>query len=253
METETLQEVASNSSMWDLLWSADTVTKVVLIGLILASVWSWAIIFEKFNTLRNVKRLSKLFEERFWSGGSLDKLYDSIGNPQDPMSAMFMAAMKEWRRTNIMKSKTDRGLRGVSLQQRIEKSMMVSMDKEIDELVLAECSEGEYLVDEIMQAARRRFYRPEYIACPGCGRTMYNLESTFEEVKRRTIHLKGMVIAVMGCIVNGPGEMADADWGYVGEGNGKVSIYKGKTPVLKHVDETEAIDKLLELIEGDNF
>ena len=108
-----------------------------------------------------------------------------------------------------------------------------------------------YLVDELMQAARRRFYRPEYIACPGCGRTMYNLEGTFEEVKRRTAHLKGMVIAVMGCIVNGPGEMADADWGYVGEGNGKVSIYKGKTPLLRHVPETEAIDKLLELIESD--
>lgn len=108
---------------------------------------------------------------------------------------------------------------------------------------------AEYLVDELMQAARRRFYRPEYIACPGCGRTMYNLEGTFEEVKRRTRHLKGMVIAVMGCIVNGPGEMADADWGYVGEGNGKVSIYKGKEPVLRHVPETEAIDRLLELIE----
>lgn len=107
-----------------------------------------------------------------------------------------------------------------------------------------------YLSDELMQAARRRFYRPEYIACPGCGRTMYNLESTFNEVKRRTSHLKGMVIAVMGCIVNGPGEMADADWGYVGEGNGKVSIYKGKTPLLRHVPEDEAIGKLLELIEG---
>lgn len=108
-----------------------------------------------------------------------------------------------------------------------------------------------YLVDEVMQAARRRFYRPEFIACPGCGRTMYNLESTFNEVKRRTSHLKGMVIAVMGCIVNGPGEMADADWGYVGEGNGKVSIYKGKTPMLRHIAEDEAIDKLLELIEKD--
>ena len=107
-----------------------------------------------------------------------------------------------------------------------------------------------YLVDELMQAARRRFYRPEYIACPGCGRTMYNLEGTFEEVKRRTSHLKGMVIAVMGCIVNGPGELGDADWGYVGEGNGKVSIYKGKEPVLRHVPESEAIDRLLELIEG---
>ena len=137
------------------------------------------------------------------------------------------------------------------------------LDKELDEVELhgyfisedgqqieLEGSEyAEYLVDELMQAARRRFYRPEYIACPGCGRTMYNLEGTFEEVKRRTKHLKGMVIAVMGCIVNGPGEMADADWGYVGEGNGKVSIYKGKEPVLRHVPEGEAIDRLLELIE----
>ena len=137
------------------------------------------------------------------------------------------------------------------------------LDKEIDEVELRgsymengvriELDGSEYaayLTDELMQAARRRFYRPEYIACPGCGRTMYNLEGTFEEVKKRTAHLKGMVIAVMGCIVNGPGEMADADWGYVGEGNGKVSIYKGKEPVLKHVPENEAIDKLLELIEG---
>ncbi|MBR5013418.1 MAG: (E)-4-hydroxy-3-methylbut-2-enyl-diphosphate synthase [Bacteroidales bacterium] len=123
------------------------------------------------------------------------------------------------------------------------------LDKELDEVQITDCEEGEYLADELMQAARRRFYRPEYIACPGCGRTMYNLEGTFEEVKRRTSHLNGMVIAVMGCIVNGPGEMADADWGYVGEGNGKVSIYKGKSPVLRHVPETEAIDKLLELIE----
>ncbi len=123
------------------------------------------------------------------------------------------------------------------------------MDADGSQVTLDGSEYAEYLVDELMQAARRRFYRPEYIACPGCGRTMYNLEGTFEEVKRRTKHLKGMVIAVMGCIVNGPGEMADADWGYVGEGNGKVSIYKGKEPVLRHVPETEAIDRLLELIE----
>ena len=123
------------------------------------------------------------------------------------------------------------------------------IDENGAEQVLDDSDYAEYLVDELMQAARRRFYRPEYIACPGCGRTMYNLESTFNEVKRRTSHLKGIVIAVMGCIVNGPGEMADADWGYVGEGNGKVSIYKKNTPVLRHVPETEAIDRLLELIE----
>ena len=108
---------------------------------------------------------------------------------------------------------------------------------------------ADYLVDELMQAARRRFYRPEYVACPGCGRTMYNLEETFEKVKARTSGFKGKVIAVMGCIVNGPGEMADADWGYVGEGNKKVTIYKGKEPVLKHVPESEAVDKLVELME----
>ena len=125
------------------------------------------------------------------------------------------------------------------------------LDKELDELVIKGTDEAEYIVDEVMQAARRRFYRPEYIACPGCGRTMYNIEAAFEEVKKRTSHLKGLVIAVMGCIVNGPGEMADADWGYVGEGNGKVSIYKGKTPVLRHVPESEAIDRLLELIEAE--
>ena len=123
------------------------------------------------------------------------------------------------------------------------------LDEDGQQVELEGSEYAEYLVDELMQAARRRFYRPEYIACPGCGRTMYNLEGTFEEVKRRTKHLKGMVIAVMGCIVNGPGEMADADWGYVGEGNGKVSIYKGKEPILRHVPEGEAIDRLLELIE----
>ena len=100
-----------------------------------------------------------------------------------------------------------------------------------------------------MQAARRRFYRPEYIACPGCGRTMYNLQQTFEEVQRRTSHLKNVVIAVMGCIVNGPGEMADADWGYVGEGGGRVSIYRKGEPVLRHIPDNEAIDALLELME----
>lgn len=111
--------------------------------------------------------------------------------------------------------------------------------------------EDKYLNNEIMQAARRRFYHPEYIACPGCGRTMYDLQKAFEEVKAKTADLGDIVIAVMGCIVNGPGEMADADWGYVGEGGGKVSIYKKNVPVMKHVPDSEAVDKLLELIKAD--
>ena len=131
------------------------------------------------------------------------------------------------------------------------------LDRTVDDLVVTGSMAGKpipadlaaYLADEIMQASRRRFYKPEYIACPGCGRTMYDLQKAFEEVKARTAHLKGMVIAVMGCIVNGPGEMADADWGYVGEGNGKVSIYRGSEAVLRHVPEEEAPGKLVELIE----
>lgn len=139
------------------------------------------------------------------------------------------------------------------------------LDKEIDEVhisgvyhdengvavSISESGLGKYLEDELLQASRRRFYKPEYIACPGCGRTMYNLQAAFEQVKQRTAHLKDVVIAVMGCIVNGPGEMADADWGYVGEGNGKVSIYHKKEPVLRHVPENEAVDKLVSLIEND--
>ncbi len=106
--------------------------------------------------------------------------------------------------------------------------------------------------DNLLQASRRKFTKPEYIACPGCGRTQYNLEETFNEVKRRTSHLKGMVIAVMGCIVNGPGEMADADYGYVGEGKGKVAIYRGKEVVLRSIPQEEAIDALLNIIEQDS-
>ena len=124
------------------------------------------------------------------------------------------------------------------------------LNREID-LIPESAGLSEYLKDEIMQASRRRFYKPEYIACPGCGRTMYDLQNAFEQVKSRTSHLHDIVIAVMGCIVNGPGEMADADWGYVGEGGGRVSIYKKNVPVLKHVPESEAVDRLLELIEAE--
>ena len=127
------------------------------------------------------------------------------------------------------------------------------LDRTIDTVSFPELEPafGAYLADELLQACRRKFYRPEYIACPGCGRTMYNLQEAFEAVKARTGHLQNVVIAVMGCIVNGPGEMADADWGYVGEGGGRVAIYHRGQPVLRHIPDTEAIDRLLELIEAE--
>ncbi|HLP04608.1 MAG TPA: (E)-4-hydroxy-3-methylbut-2-enyl-diphosphate synthase [Paludibacter sp.] len=102
----------------------------------------------------------------------------------------------------------------------------------------------------VLQAARVRVSKTEYIACPGCGRTMFNLQAVIAKVKARTSHLTGLKIAIMGCIVNGPGEMADADYGYVGAGRGKVSLYKKRECLERNIPEEKAVDKLLELIKG---
>ena len=107
------------------------------------------------------------------------------------------------------------------------------------------------LSDAILQAARIKFTKTEYISCPGCGRTLYNLQETIARIKAATSHLVGLKIGIMGCIVNGPGEMADADYGYVGAGRGKISLYRQKECVLKNIPEEEAVEKLLELIRKD--
>lgn len=142
----------------------------------------------------------------------------------------------------------------VILSEREESVLKASCDwgapllnREIDDVPI----QDEYLREELLQACRRRFYKPEYIACPGCGRTKYDLENTFNKVKAATSGFKNVVIAVMGCIVNGPGEMADADYGYVGEGAGKVTLYRKKDPALRHIPENEAVDKLVALISSD--
>ena len=103
----------------------------------------------------------------------------------------------------------------------------------------------------ILQAARLRTTKTEYISCPGCGRTLYDLPGTIARIKAATSHLRGLKIGIMGCIVNGPGEMADADYGYVGAARGKVSLYRGKTCVEMNIPTEEAVDKLLALIESD--
>ena len=107
------------------------------------------------------------------------------------------------------------------------------------------------LADGILQAARIKFTKTEYISCPGCGRTLYNLQETIAKIKAATKDLVGLKIGIMGCIVNGPGEMADADYGYVGAGRGKISLYKAKECVEKNIPESEAVEKLLELIRKD--
>ena len=107
------------------------------------------------------------------------------------------------------------------------------------------------LADAILQAARIKFTKTEYISCPGCGRTLYNLQETIARIKAATKDLVGLKIGIMGCIVNGPGEMADADYGYVGAGRGKISLYRAKECVEKNIPEAESVDKLLELIRSD--
>ena len=109
----------------------------------------------------------------------------------------------------------------------------------------------EGLEEALLQAARIKFTKTEYISCPGCGRTLYNLQDTIARIKAATSHLVGLKIGIMGCIVNGPGEMADADYGYVGAGRGKISLYRQKECVEKNIPEAEAVDKLLELINND--
>jgi (E)-4-hydroxy-3-methylbut-2-enyl-diphosphate synthase len=100
----------------------------------------------------------------------------------------------------------------------------------------------------ILQATRTRISKTEYISCPSCGRTLFDLQETTARIRAVTHHLKGVKIAIMGCIVNGPGEMADADFGYVGSGPGKITLYKGKDVVKRNIDSTVAVDALIELL-----
>jgi (E)-4-hydroxy-3-methylbut-2-enyl-diphosphate synthase len=100
----------------------------------------------------------------------------------------------------------------------------------------------------ILQATGVRITKTEFISCPSCARTLFNIQKTLAVIKHHTHHLKGLKIAVMGCIVNGPGEMADAHYGYVGAGKGKVMLYKGQELVKKNIDESESVEELIKLI-----
>jgi (E)-4-hydroxy-3-methylbut-2-enyl-diphosphate synthase len=103
----------------------------------------------------------------------------------------------------------------------------------------------------ILQATRSRISKTEYISCPSCGRTLFDLQETTQLIRAKTSHLKGLKIGIMGCIVNGPGEMADADYGYVGSGPDKITLYRGKEVVKRNVSAPQALDELIEIIRGD--
>ena len=100
----------------------------------------------------------------------------------------------------------------------------------------------------ILQATRTRISKTEYISCPSCGRTLFDLQETTAKIRTKTSHLKGLKIGIMGCIVNGPGEMADADYGYVGTGIGKITLYKEKEVVQRNIASAAAVDALIDLI-----
>jgi (E)-4-hydroxy-3-methylbut-2-enyl-diphosphate synthase len=121
-------------------------------------------------------------------------------------------------------------------------------------LVRGESGAGQSLrlAYNILQASGCRSFKTDYVACPSCGRTLFNLQTVTARIKARTEHLKGVKIAIMGCIVNGPGEMADADFGYVGGAPGKINLYVGKTPIKFNIPEAEAVDRLVDLIKEHN-
>ncbi len=121
------------------------------------------------------------------------------------------------------------------------------------EETLNQLAQNNRLAFGILQAARTRMSKTEYISCPSCGRTLFNLQETTALIRQRTDHLKGVKIGIMGCIVNGPGEMADADYGYVGSGKGKITLYRGQEVVKRSVPSAQAVDELIKLIKGDDL
>lgn len=134
--------------------------------------------------------------------------------------------------------------------------ILISLEKEQEhsrEEVLSQIKLHNTVGFGVLQAARTRMSKTEYISCPSCGRTLFDLQETTAMIRKRTDHLKGVKIGIMGCIVNGPGEMADADYGYVGSGKGKITLYKGKEVVKRSVPSEKAVDKLIEIIKEDGM
>ena len=182
--------------------------------------------------------------------------YSNHINPVGELRALVHRLMREEVRTPVIVRRVYNEANLDSLRIKASADLGVLL---IDGLIDGVWIENPGIADEdinalsfgILQATRTRISKTEYIACPSCGRTMYDLQGTLARIKAATGHLKGLKIGVMGCIVNGPGEMADADYGYVGAARGKVSLYRRKECVEKNIPEEEAIERLLKLIEED--
>ena len=179
-------------------------------------------------------------------------------NPERPSSALYRLYLGELKRLGIMNRVIVRAMFDVSDSNRLSLWMAAHLGGLfLDRLVyglwlscpgIPDMFYGVHLSQDILQSAGVRRYKTEFISCPGCGRTLYNLQESVAKVKKAFAHLSRLKIAVMGCIVNGPGEMGDADYGYVGAGNGKVNLFRGKEMVRVAVPEEEAIEALKQLI-----
>ncbi len=219
---------------------------------------------ESFESVDESKFSAYCYTPRPW--GTTPILWSEVTNPDDyeVIEATSHHPVQEWRSKIVGKEFS----RPIILSRRynttdkeqfaIEAAAdfgVMFIDSLADGIRIENPNFSEEEIDEIalliLQAARVRISRTEYIACPSCGRTLYDIESTLAAIKARTSHLVGLKIGVMGCIVNGPGEMADADYGYVGGLPDHISLYRGKTLVERNVPQEEAIDRLVELIKAD--
>ncbi len=208
---------------------------------------------------RRTEALMRTRNDSSYSRGGV--LWEELDDTQKAKATVLEATgddpVSEWRAA-ISASDSNSG--PVILRRRYDYFPLIAASAEFGGLFVDGLADGLDIVAPgdvrtlglaILQAARVRMTTTEYIACPGCGRTLYDLRGTLAAIKDRTSHLAGLKIGIMGCIVNGPGEMADADYGYVGEGPGRITLYKGKQVVRRAIPQDEAIDALLELIEND--
>lgn len=210
----------------------------------------------EFITLQYSDLRPALIERLRDSDNSVIIAHSTHKNPVGELRALVHRLMVEGVSTPVIIRRTYNESNVESLRIKAAADLGVML---IDGLADGVWIENEGIADEqinaiafgILQATRTRISKTEYIACPGCGRTMYDLQGTLARIKAATGHLKGLKIGVMGCIVNGPGEMADADYGYVGAARGKVSLYRKQECVQKNIPEDEAIERLLKLIEDD--
>jgi (E)-4-hydroxy-3-methylbut-2-enyl-diphosphate synthase len=182
---------------------------------------------------------------------------DSVGLPAITAFRLLVAKLKRLGRNNPILLKDCLQAEAVPLEPKIallRASVVIGslLADGIGDAILIRGEPGAgqslRLAYNILQAAGCRSFKTDYVACPSCGRTLFDLQSVTARIKARTEHLKGVKVAIMGCIVNGPGEMADADFGYVGGAPGKINLYVGKKPIKFNIPEAEAVDRLVDLI-----